>query len=178
MSQKPLMYGITGLPLSGKNEVAQMVAQHTGRDIFDMGETVRIERRKRNIPPGKTGEFVNSQRAAYGEDAIAQMTVERIEQKPETVVVSGLRSLAEKNRFESELSARMQTIAVWCPKSERNQRMQERARPEDSDGQSLEERDMRDIENGVAEAIALSDKLVKNNTTLDRLQNRVEQIIQ
>jgi hypothetical protein len=42
--------------------------------------------------------------------------------------------------------------------------MQNRGREEDEKGQDFEERDRREIKNGVAELVALSDHLIKNES--------------
>ena len=176
------LYGITGMPLSGKTTVAEIMKENHGFTVLDMGDIVRIEMDKRGIEPGNEGSFVNKMRDKHGMDAIASLSApylrEMIEEK-DKIVVTGMRGWSEKQKFEKEIDEDLEIIAVWTSRAERKDRRKERQRDEDVKGQDFRERDNREIENGVGKLIALSDHLIKNNDIdMDVLEDRVEDLVQ
>lgn len=168
------------MPLSGKTTVAEMMKDE-GFALLDMGDVVRIEMEKRSIEPGNEGGFVNSMRDEHGMDAIALLSIpylEEILQEKQDIVITGMRSWDEKQRFEDETGENVEVIAVWASRDTRRRRREERQREEDVKGQKFHERDIREIENGVGKLMALSDHLIKNdNTDIDQLESEVKQLI-
>lgn len=175
------IYGVTGMPLSGKTTVAEIM-EDLGYTLLDMGEVVRIEMERRGIAPGNEGEFVNSMREEHGMDAIAQLSIPYLEEMMEErdkIVITGMRGWDEKERFEKETGEDIEIIAVWTSRETRKHRREERQREEDVKGQDFHERDIREIENGVAKLLALSDHLIKNNEiTIGELEDKVEKVVQ
>lgn len=174
------IYGITGMPLSGKTLVAEFM-EDEGYTLLDMGEVVRIEMEKRNLPPGNEGEFVNSMREEHGMDAIAELSVpyleEMIEEK-DKIVITGMRGWSEKERFEKELDEELEIIAVWASRETRRKRRENRKRDEDVKGQSFHERDLREIENGVGKLLALSDHMIENDgIPKEELRREVKEVV-
>ena len=173
------IYGVTGMPLSGKTTVAKIM-EDQGYAVLDMGEVVRIEMKDRDIPTEQTGDFVNKMRELHGNDAIAQLStpyLEEIMQAKEKIVITGMRSRDEKQRFEQETNEKIKVLTIWASRDTRKQRREERQREEDQVGDKFKERDQREIQNGVAELIALSDHLIKNNNiTEDKLEKKVKKI--
>lgn len=174
------IYGVTGMPLSGKTTVAEMM-EDLGYTVLDMGDIVRIEMDKRGVPAGNEGEFVNDMRDEHGMDAIARLSMPYLEEmieEEEKIVVTGMRSWEEKKRFEDETGSELEIVAVWASRDTREQRREERNREEDVRGQSFHERDLREIENGVGKLMALSDHLIENdNVSLDQLKKDVEELV-
>ncbi|MFB6291909.1 MAG: AAA family ATPase [Candidatus Nanohaloarchaea archaeon] len=174
------IYGVTGMPLSGKTAVADFM-EELGYTKLDMGDVVRIEMEKRGIAPGNEGEFVNSMRDEHGMDAIAMLSTPYLEEmvdEREKIVITGMRGWSEKEKFEKETGEDMDIIAVWAPRETRKKRRDERRREEDVEGQGFEERDEREIENGVAKLMSLSDHMIKNDgITMDELREEVEKIV-
>lgn len=167
---------MTGMPLSGKTTVAEILEEE-GYSVLDMGEIVRIEMEKRGIQPGNEGSFVNSMRDEHGMDAIAQLTVPYLEEildEKEKIVITGMRGWNEKERFENETGEDVEVLAVWSSRETRRKRRDERQREEDIKGQEFHERDIREINNGVGKLMALSDHLIKNQVTIDELEEKVK----
>jgi len=173
------IYGVTGMPLSGKTTVAEIL-EDEGFAVLDMGEVVRIEMKDRDIPTEQTGDFVNKMRELHGMDAIAQLSIpylEEILEEKDKIVITGMRSWDEKTRFEKETGQDIEVVAVWTSREKRKERREERQREEDQVGDEFHERDIREIENGVGKLMALSDHLIKNNNiTLEELEKKVENI--
>lgn len=174
------IYGVTGMPLAGKTTVAKLMQEH-GYEILDMGDVVREEMEKRGIDTSEVGNFVNKQRDKKGMDAIAQLSVDYLEEllmESNKVVITGMRGWSEKERFEEETDLDIEIIGVWASRETRKRRRLSRSREEDVEGQSFHERDLREIENGVGKLMALSDHMIKNDTTeLEELEDQVENFV-
>ncbi len=174
------IYGVTGMPLSGKTTVAEILGDE-GYTVLDMGDVVRIEMEKRGIDAGKTGEFVNRLREERGMDAIAQLSVPYLKEATEerdNIVITGMRSWEEKETFEENTGKDIEVIAVWASREKRMERKKERSREEDVRGEEFHDRDTRDIENGVGKLMALSDYMVKNDgREIEELEEEVRQVV-
>ena len=173
-----MMYGVTGMPLAGKTTVAGLLEKE-GFEVVDMGDVVRKEMNKREVPTQETGKWVNKQRKEKGMDAIAQLTAPYIEEKDTSdIVITGMRGLSEKRRFEDELEDSIEMIAVWSSPETRRKRREERMREEDREGDEFEQRDHRDLENGVGRLMALSDHMIINEgLSIEELEEKVNQIV-
>lgn len=175
------IYGITGMPLSGKTTVANMMKDQ-GFKILDMGDVVRIEMEKRGIEAEQTGEFVNGMREEHGMDAIAQLSLPYIEEmieEEEEIVITGMRGWSEKHRFEEETGEEIDIVAVWTSREKRRERKEERQRAEDLNSEEFHERDLREIENGAGKLMALSDHMIKNqDKTMTELEEEVKDLVE
>lgn len=175
------LYGVTGMPLSGKTTVAEIMEKNEGFTVLDMGDVVRIEMEKRGIDPEDTGEFVTSIREENGMDAVAQLCIpylEEMEAEKDRIVITGMRGWSEKKRFEEETDEEMTVVAVWASRETRRERREERKREEDVRGQDFHERDLREIENGMAKLVALSDRCLKNDEiSLEKLEQKVKELV-
>ena len=168
------------MPLSGKTVVAEMMEDH-GYTLLDMGDVVRIEMEKRNVPAGNEGEFVNSLREEHGMDAVARLSVPYLEEvldEKDRVVITGMRSWDEKQLFEKETGETLGVIAVWASRETRKKRREDRKREEDVKGQGFHDRDLREIGNGVGKLMALSDHMIQNDSiTMEELEHEVEKVV-
>jgi dephospho-CoA kinase len=173
-----VIYGVTGMPLAGKTTVAGLLEKE-GFEVVDMGDVVRKEMNNREVPTQETGKWVNKQRKEKGMDAIAQLTAPYIEEKDTSdIVITGMRGLSEKRRFEDELEDSIEMIAVWSSPETRRKRREERMREEDREGDEFEQRDHRDLENGVGRLMALSDYMIINEgLSIEELEEEVNQIV-
>jgi Dephospho-CoA kinase len=171
------VYGVTGMPLSGKTAVANIM-EGLGYTKLDMGDVVREEMEKRGLDVSETGDFVNRMREENGMAAIAELSVPYLREiDSEKIVVTGMRGWGEKEMFEEQIESGIDVIAVWTSRETRKKRMDERGREEDLKGQSFHERDLREIENGVGKLMALSDEIIVNSGSLKELEESVESVI-
>lgn len=175
------IYGVTGMPLSGKTTVAEAMKDQ-GFTVLDMGEVVRIEMEKRGLEAEQTGEFVNDMRDEHGMDAIAQLSIPYLEEmvdEKDRIVVTGMRGWSEKRKFEEETEEDLEVVAVWASRETRRERMEERGREEDLNSEEFHERDEREIGNGIGKLMALSDHLIKNQgKSLDELEEEVKNLFE
>jgi dephospho-CoA kinase len=173
------IYGVTGMPLAGKTTVAEIM-EDEGFGVLDMGDIVRIEMRKRDVDPESTGDFVSGLRNEHGMDAIAQLCspyLEEMSEEKEDIVITGMRGWDEKERFEKETDKEIEIIAVWASRETRRKRREERGRPEDTEGQEFHERDLRELDHGIGDLMALSDHLIKNEDGMETLERKVKQLV-
>lgn len=166
------------MPLAGKTTVAGLL-KDKGFEVVDMGDVVRKEMKERGISTEKTGDWVNSQREDKGMDAIAKFTVPYIEEKDaEKIVITGMRGLKERKRFEKELGQKIRMIAVLASPETRRKRRKERMREEDIKGDGFKERDLRELENGVGRLMALSNHMIINEgLSIEELEKEVNKIV-
>ncbi len=169
--------GVTGLPLSGKTMVANMLEER-GFSVLDMGDVVRKEMESRDMPSGKEAEFVNNQRDKNGMGAIAKISRKYLEKMMDgrDIVITGMRGWSEKKVFEEFLGDEMEIVALWASRQTRKNRRNKRMRKEDLKGQEFHERDLREINNGVAKLMALSDVLIINDDIeIEKLEEKVDE---
>lgn len=166
------------MPLAGKTTVANLMLEK-GFEVVDMGDVVRREMEKKDIPAEETGEWVNKQREEKGMDAIAKLTAPYVEEKAsEDIVITGMRGLKERKRFEKKLDQNVEMVAVWASPEVREERREERMRDEDRKGDEFNERDIRELENGVGRLMALSDHMIINEgLSIEELEKEVNKIV-
>ena len=174
------IYGVTGMPLAGKTTVANMMKEQ-GFVVLDMGDVVRTEMQKRGVAAESTGDFVNSMREEHGMDAIAQLSIPYLQEiihERDKIVITGMRGWDEKKRFEKETNETIEIIAVWASRKTRRKRREARQRDEDVEGDGFEERDLREIRNGVGKMISLSDYMIKNEAIGEKkLEQKVNDLV-
>jgi len=70
-------------------------------------------------------------------------------------------------------------IAVWASPETRRKRREERMRKEDREGDEFEQRDQRELENGVGRLMALSNHMIINEgLSMEELEEEVNQIVE
>ena len=175
--------GTVGLPGSGKGEAAK-VAEEAGIPVVVMGDVIRAECRRRGLDPAEHhGRMAGTLREEEGADAIAARTLPLIreaaaEGASDTVLVDGLRSTVELDRFREAFGDDFTLVAVNAPFEVRAERLDDRARDEsDSDLAALRERDARELELGLGETLDRADVEVDNTGTLAEFRRRVRGVL-
>ncbi|MFC5971820.1 AAA family ATPase [Halomarina salina] len=174
--------GTVGLPGSGKGEFAD-VARSRDIPVVTMGDVIRAECRRRGLDPADHhGAVAQALREEDGPLAIAERSIPFIEeelQAHDTVVVDGLRSAAEAERFEAEYGDDFVLVAIDAPFQDRAERVEVRARDTSAadGGESLEARDERELGFGMGEAMERADVTVDNDGTLAAFHERVAAIL-
>lgn len=175
--------GTAGLPGSGKGEAAE-VAREKGIPVVTMGDVIRQECRDRGLDPTEHhGRVATDLRAENGPTAIAKRSLPLVREaleESDTVVVDGLRSMAEVEAFETEFGTEFTILSVEAPFEVRAQRLQQRQRDKSAaeGGESLEERDERELGFGMGEVMDEADVVIENTTTLGAFRDRVRTLLQ
>ncbi|MFB6111137.1 MAG: AAA family ATPase [Halobacteriaceae archaeon] len=173
--------GTVGLPGSGKGEFAA-VAEEAGVPVVVMGDIIREETADRGLDPKEDhGEVAQTLREENGPGAIAERSLPAIRAKladHETVVVDGIRSGAEVDRFQAAFGESFCLVSIEAPFELRAERVGLRGRDvTDGDGESLRERDDRELGFGMGDAMSRADITIENTGTLAAFRDRAREII-
>ena len=175
--------GTVGLPGSGKGEAAS-VAEAADIPVVVMGDVIRAECRRRGLDPAEHhGRIARTLREEEGDDAIAARTLPLIreaaaESDRDAVLVDGLRSTVELERFRGAFGDDFTLVAIRAPFDLRAERLDARGRDDsDSDLEALRERDEREIDLGLGDALDRADVEVDNTGTLNEFRARVREVL-
>jgi dephospho-CoA kinase len=176
--------GTVGLPGSGKGEAAA-VARDAGIPVVTMGDVIREECRDRGLDPATHhGEIAQALREENGPDAIAARSLPIIRERlddptVDTVLVDGLRSGVEADRFEDAFGDDWVLVSIEAPFEVRKDRITERGRDntDGSVGETLRERDDRERGFGMDDAMARADVTIDNTNSLDAFRARIEALL-
>lgn len=166
-----------GLPGSGKGEAAA-VAEELEIPVVTMGDVIRTECRERGLDPAvHHGQVAKDLRAEHGPDAIAERSLPLIEtalEDHETVLVDGVRSDVEVDRFEAAFDDFL-LVSIEAPVEVRRERLTDR------DGQvsaeTLEERDDRELGFGMGAAMDRADVRIDNDDSLEAYRRQIREIL-
>jgi dephospho-CoA kinase len=174
--------GTVGLPGSGKSEAAT-VARELGFPVVTMGDVIRQACRDRGLDPATHhGEVAKALREENGPDAIAQASLPMIEDHlddSDTVVVDGIRSDVEVERFVEAFGDEFVLVEITAPDEERAERLDLRGRDASAEegGESIDERDERELGFGMGEAMEMADVTVHNDDTLDAFHEQIRTLL-
>lgn len=175
--------GFVGLPGSGKSEAAA-VAREQDVPVVTMGDVIRAECRDRGLDPTTDhGQVAKALREENGPDAIAARSLPMIEdalEDSETAVVDGIRSDVEVDRFEGAFGKDFTLVSIEAPFEMRAERLDTRSRDagEEAGGESLADRDERELEFGMGEAMDRADRVIENTDSLDAFQEKIRTLLE
>jgi dephospho-CoA kinase len=157
------------MPGSGKSIVVE-TAKEIGYDIVTMGDVIREQTRLKGLEPTPTniGKVMLELRAQEGQYVIAKKCIPKIEgQKSDRVLIDGLRSLFEANIFKEHF-ATFTLVAVHAPPQVRFERLKVRGRSDDPPNYEVFlERDTREMGVGLGNVIAMSEKILVNDNSIE-----------
>ena len=172
--------GTVGLPGCGKGEFAR-VARTQDIPVITMGDVVRAETRSRGLDPAEHhGAVAKALREENGPLAIAERALPMIRDRLESnarVVVDGLRSGAEAQRFEAAFGDRFLLVAITAPDGIRAERLDHRGR-DDTASESIVARDERELGFGMGEAIDRADLSIVNADQLELFRSRASAVLE
>ncbi|QCC46404.1 AAA family ATPase [Halobellus limi] len=173
--------GTVGLPGSGKGEAAA-VAREADVPVVTMGDVIRKACLDRGFDPAEHhGEMARTLREEGGPAAIAEQSLPLIESELETsdvVLVDGLRSDVELDRFREAFGEDFLLVSIEAPFETRAERLLERDRDDsDVDREALREREERELGFGMGEVMDRADVVVENTDSLSAFRERVRAIL-
>lgn len=174
--------GTVGLPGSGKGEAAT-VARELGIPVVTMGDVIRRECRERGLDPAEYhGQVASDLRSEEGPTAIAERSIPLIREAltdSDTVVVDGLRSMAEVDAFETAFGTEFTLLSVEAPFEVRAERLDARGRDKTASegGETLEERDARERGFGLDEVMNEADIVVENTASRETFRRRIRTLL-
>jgi len=175
--------GTVGLPGSGKGEAAA-VARELDIPVVTMGDVIREECRRRGLDPGEHhGTVARRLRKEDGPTAIVDRSLPLVEDALEasasdTVLVDGLRSGVEAERFEAAFGDAFTLVAIEAPFETRYERLAGRGRDDtDTDREAVRARDERELGFGMDEAIDRADVRIENVGSLSTFRERIRELL-
>jgi dephospho-CoA kinase len=145
-----------------------------------MGDVIRAACRERGLDPATHhGEVAQALREENGPGAIAERSLPMIEEAladAETVVVEGIRSDVELERFEDAFGDAFTLVSVEAPFEVREERIDARER-DDPDAESLRERDERELGFGMGDAMERADVVIENTGDLESFHEEVRTLL-
>ena len=173
--------GTVGLAGSGKGEFAS-VAEELGVPVVTMGDVIRAECRERGLDPAEHhGEVAQALREENGPAAVAEASLPHVEaalEDSDTVLVDGIRSDVEVDAFEERFGDDFTLVSIEAPFELRRERVTDRGRDKvDGGGESLRERDERELGFGLAEAMDRADRTIENTGTLEEFRTQVREVL-
>jgi len=173
--------GTVGLAGSGKGEAAA-VAREEGVPVVTMGDVIRQACRDRGLDPAEHhGAVATALREEDGPAAIAARSLPQIREAlddHETVLVDGLRSDVELDRFREAFGEDFLLVSVEAPFEVRAERLLERGRDAtDGDLEALRERDERELGFGMGEVMDRADVVLDNAGSLEDFRGAVRSLL-
>jgi dephospho-CoA kinase len=179
MSPQKLIVAVAGMPGSGKSLVAD-VARQSGYDVLVMGDEVREEANRRKIlkNPENIGKLMLELRRLEGEATIAKRCIPKIEKASKAkIIVDGIRSLGEIEEFKNHFG-KVTLVAVYSSPQTRFRRLYNRDRSDDPKSWAIfHERDLRELDVGLGNAIAMAEYVIVNEDTLGTAKDKAREIL-
>jgi dephospho-CoA kinase len=169
-----------GMPGSGKDELVG-VARSMGLATLKMGDLVRDETRRRNLPitNPNVARIASEEREKHGPGIWAQRALPKLTET--RMLVDGCRSDTEVTVFRHHFGD-LFVLGIYASPETRYDRIASRGRGDDPGGfQELYERDHRELKWGIGNAFALADGMLVNEGTLEEFRraarDRIERIL-
>ncbi|MDN7012802.1 flagellar hook-basal body complex protein FliE [Methanoculleus sp. FWC-SCC3] len=171
--------GIVGMPASGKGE-ASRIARDLGIPVVVMGDAIRERVKEAGLPPtdANFGAIAGKLRVDLGMDAIARITIPRIEATGAPVVlVDGIRGDYEVTVFKKHF-ADFTLVGIDSSFATRYQRLASRGRSDDSlTPEELRIRDRRELGWGLGRALEQADCRVTNEASLEEFAAEIRALL-
>jgi dephospho-CoA kinase len=166
---------ITGMPGSGKSVVAD-VLKNKGYKVYELGDVVREEMRKRKIEMTSESmrKFSLYFRKKYGNDVTSRRLLrERNIKQGGKTVISGLRNTADLNYIKRRFDVIL--VAVIAPAKTRFLRTKSRVRADNPKtmGEFIKHRDKKETRFGILGIIKKADYVISNTGTVADLKRSV-----
>ncbi|MGB9884169.1 MAG: AAA family ATPase [Methanomassiliicoccales archaeon] len=168
---------VTGMPGAGKEEFVK-VSKEMGFDVVRMGDVVRMEAAEKKIASDdqNIGNFAHSERLKYGYDIWAKRTVPLVKSKK--TVIDGCRGESELSIFKDAFGEDLIVIAIHASARTRYDRLKRRNRSDaPANFEQFQERDQRELRWGLGNLIALADRVVVNEGTLEEFRENVRALL-
>lgn len=168
--------GISGLAGSGKSIVSE-TAMERGAIIISMGDIIREEAKKRGET---TKETARNLRLEFGEYIVSELTIKKIKKLEDEgcknpIVVEGIRSHHEVEMFKDNFDDFI-ILSIIANATLRFERLKIRQREDDSDDINVfNKRDEQELDFGMGNVIALSDKILVNESDIPSFKKQINE---
>ncbi len=169
------------MPGAGKSTVANLLKEKNFHVII-MGDIIREKAIEKEIElnDDNMGELMKNLRYEHGKEIVAKLILQKIKKLNDDknfIAIDGIRSY-EEFKILKDLDF-VKLLAIHASSITRFDHIKQRDRSDSpSSYEKFLQRDKREIDVGISEAIALADEIVSNNTlTITEFRNNVEKII-
>lgn len=166
---------VTGMPGSGKEEFLG-VARGMGLPFIRMGDLVRdhYTRRDPDAESLSLGQYADRERKLHGTGIWAERAVSSI--KGDIFLIDGCRSNDEAEMYRG--LGKVIVVAIHANPSIRYDRLVKRGRDDaPKDIFEFKTRDSRELSWGIGDLIALSDRLIINECSLDEFKKKATEVL-
>ncbi len=173
--------GIVGPIGSGKDTVADYIAQRYGYTIFSFRDVVKEVVEMEGLEPNRENmqKVAREKRDKEGESVFSKIVLDKIiASKCEKVVVKDLRTAGDVKTIRDHFKTQMKIIKIVATAQLRFERMKARGRP--GDPKTLEEflqQEKREEELGFTKAFNFTDFMVFNTGSREELYSQVDKIM-
>ncbi|UJG40873.1 MAG: flagellar hook-basal body complex protein FliE [Candidatus Heimdallarchaeum aukensis] len=171
--------GITGMPGSGKSELAR-IGKDFGYTIVIMGDVIRQKVREegKEPTPENCNLMMQELRRRHGPNAVALATVAEIEkiskEGKNKFIIDGIRSQDEVDTFRKKFDDAFSVLAVHADSKFRFNRLKERKRSDaPTTIEEFNRRDQVELSVGLGEAIAYANYMIENNSNIEEFKKKV-----
>jgi dephospho-CoA kinase len=180
VTKKKIVVGVAGMPGAGKATVKEM-AQKMGYSVVMMGDEIRKETKQRKLKPTpeNIGMVMLKLREEEGPYVVAKRCIPKIEKaKGRIVIVDGIRSLHEVDEFKKHFPNFI-LLAIHASPETRFQRLFKRKRSDDPKSwKTFMERDLRELNVELGNAIATADYMIVNEGTKAQLKRKFREVLE
>ncbi len=172
--------GLTGMPGSGKSTVSKIISRKLNCLVVSMGDIAReITREKyETVDARKVLEVAARLRREKGRNYFAKLSFSKIKDYEGITVVDGLRNIEELDYFKKKIDE-FYVVNIHASPKVRFERLYKRKRAGDPlTMKELRERDLKELNLGIGGAIALSDTVIVNNSSINRLNKLIEDLLE
>jgi dephospho-CoA kinase len=178
---KRLIVCLTGMPGAGKSTVANMLKEKKFHVII-MGDIIREKaiEKKIELTDDNLGKLMRDLRYEHGNEIVAKLILQKIKKLDDDknfIVIDGIRSYEEFNILKDLDFVKLLAIHASSPTRFDHIKLRDRS-DSPSNYEKFLQRDKREMDVGISEAIALADEVISNNVlTITEFRKDVEKII-
>ena len=167
----------TGMPGSGKEEFLN-AASDSGIPFIRMGDIVREFHAKRSEEDKdlSVGQLANLDRQRYGFDIWAKRAMEKM--YGDIFMIDGCRSMDEVRAYRN-ITDDVNIVGIFASPKTRYDRLVKRGRDDAPKNiEEFRERDSRELSWGLGETMALADRMIINESSLDDFRDSVRRLME
>ena len=167
----------TGMPGAGKEEFL-MAASDSGIPFLRMGDIVREFHAKRSEEDKdlSVGQLANLDRQRYGFDIWAKRAVEKM--YGDIFMIDGCRSMDEVRAYRN-ITDDVNIVGIFASPATRYERLVRRGRDDAPKNlKEFKERDDRELGWGLGETMALADRMIINESSLEEFKANVKRLME
>ena len=167
----------TGMPGAGKEEFL-IAASDSGIPFIRMGDIVREFHAKRSEEDKdlSVGQLANLDRQRYGFDIWAKRAMEKM--YGDIFMIDGCRSMDEVRAYRN-LTDDVHIVGIFASPKTRYDRLVKRGRDDaPANIDEFNERDSRELGWGLGETMALADRMIINESSLEDFKNGVRALME